>query len=211
MKRLVAIILISAISFSFCSCGKKPSGSWVRDRDSQEEYEETETEPEVERKISEITHIPNYSEFKDVMYTIKPDMGDLFISGNGETFNSACAMGFNGFDPVLEEYYSNEYAKTAFSSLYSSVETDVYDDIPVGDIYYQKNDNNGFIIFNISCDGTGEFFDGRTFSEQYFYGGIYYRDNLCLKVYIASRDPIKNSQMDSVDEVIKAFNLPTPR
>lgn len=210
MKRSVVLILVCTISLSLIGCGKKPSGTWVQDRDSQDEYEETETE--VERKKITISHIPDYSEFKDVMYGLNPEMGDLFISGNNETFNSASTMGYSkGLDAVLEEYYTNEYAKSAFSMLYSSVETDVYDGVPSGDIDYQENDNNGYIIFDISCDGNGEFFDGRTFSERYWYGGIYYRDNLCLKVYISSRDPIKNSQKDAVDEVIKAFNLPTPR
>ena len=106
----------------------------------------------------------------------------------------------------LTAYYSSEEAKESFSEDIKDIETDIYDNIPNGELHYKNYGNTGYILFDIYSVGDGYYFK----DNGYYYGAYFYSDDKILGTCIFSYDPFKNSEKDSFGKIQNAFGLPTP-
>ena len=157
--------------------------------------------------IGNITYLPNSSEFCNIAESIEPNI-DVW-EHEYDTCNTASAFMDRGNGPDWHLYvYKDSYdAYDSFSYYFSCVETDVYDEVVYGDLYYKDNGDNGYILFNVTCDGNGLFFK----TYDYYYGGLFYNGNRFMTVYLISSTPFKKSEMDRIDNILTEYGLPNPR
>ena len=89
------------------------------------------------------------------------------------------------------------------------VKTDAYDNAFSGIVNYSYDENSGYITYNAGGVINGDFFK----DDYYYYGGIYYsgKNIIFFKEGGQSRDAYKNSEMDSIDALLKALGLPKPQ
>lgn len=226
MKKIATIVLLLSMVFSVFGCSKKNSSSlldedrWNNinyDNDDNPKQRELEDEGYVDedevndRVINPIKNLPNYPEFERIAQEIEPGV-ELMVSdmrkydSNYDHVTVGQYWGY-GTGWSIDYYDTVEDAKKGFAIDIEPLETDVYDELITGDLFYKDNGDNGYIIANLYCHGDGEFFD----NGKYYYGGIYYCNDRILEVWFASDSPFKNSEMDFIDKVIKAYGLPAPR
>ena len=80
---------------------------------------------------------------------------------------------------------------------------DLVDDVFSGRTKCVTSKTSGYITFSGEADDDGDFFS----EDEYYYGGIYYADNMIIRVS-AQKD--KDSARDDVNAFCKAFGLPKP-
>jgi len=181
---------------------------------------ESDTESDTDNKaIPPITKLPSVEEF--VITSI--EHGYNFVSEppykGTELWPYEDSVRADSKEGYPDEYYlriydSTEETKEWFNKKLTLVKTDEYDEILQGTLNYGDNDDNGYILFDVTHRKgiSGQFFGINSSHEYSFYGGIFYCGNRYMEIYIRSVDEeLKNSEKDKVDEIMKAYNLPTPR
>lgn len=199
----------------------------VSDEDSRDDYDDYDEDvgydaedDDYSPNIPPITKLPTVEEFVNTSI----DLGYYF---NSEPPYSGTELwpGASGVITVVNKAgYPNSYslsiydsgakAKEWFQRCMNAVGNDDYDEVVTGDLYYNDNGDNGYILFDVTKEKgyTGEFFDGSSSYDKYYYGGIFYCGNIYMEVYTGrSESQIKNSEKDKIDEILRAYGLPTPR
>lgn len=182
---------------------------------------ESDTESDTDNKvIPPITKLPSVEEFVNTSIKL-----GYYFNDEPPYKDTELWPGENGVITVVnKEGYPKDYSLTIhdstektmalFNGMLTSVKKDEYDEVPEGTIKYKDYGDNGYILFDVTKRKgiSGQFFGSRASSEYFVYGGIFYCGNRYMEIYTYSRDEeLKNSEKDKVDEIMKAYNLPTPR
>ena len=195
------------------------------EEDDYDDYDEdvgydAEDDDDYSPNIPPITKLPSVEEFVNTSI----DLGYYFnseppYSGTElwpEATGVITVVNKSGYPNTytLRIHDSNSKAKDIFQRYMKAVGNDDYDEVVTGDLYYNDNGDNGYILFDVTREkgASGEFFDGSSSYDKYFYGGIFYCGNIYMEVYTGrSESLIKNSEKDKIDEILRAYGLPTPR
>lgn len=167
-----------------------------------------------DRVFDPLNSLPDYDTFVFITQKVAPDK-DISVSDmrtftqSPSNYDYVCVGWYGGFGSRwdMSFYDYEEDCKSLFSEYIKLLDTDVYDEVFSGDLFYNDFGDNGYIIADVYCYRDGEFFD----EDQYYYGGIFYCRERMLEVWFVSDEPFKNSEMDYIDQILTSYVLPTPR
>ncbi len=184
-KKLVAGVTLGAMLFSLAGCSKKADEKAEVKKYSAEEYQEI------------VADALNADKDEVIMVDVPQFSGvNVTTGGNSEVFFDVLICDDSDFlRAQFEQYY-----ETATNAIESDNFVANFD----GEYNISYEDGVGYIVVDGSPIGM-EMFGVANISNENFYGGIYYIDNVLVRVH--SRTPEANP--DDVISVIEALGYPT--
>jgi len=211
VEKIACILLLSVFTLNIVSCSQTSQNS------TQSKSDSSTTQLEV---IPPISKLPSVEEFVKASIELgysfdsEPPYKDTELWPYENMVETSRNKEGYPTEYFLRIFDSTEEANKRFNAQLALIKADEYDEVLQGTIKYEDNDDNGYILFDATHrKGISGKFIGENPSHEYsFYGGIFYCGNKYIEIYKWSVDEeIKKSEKDKVDEIMQAYNLPTPR